>query len=103
VPVAKSSLVDFSFVTKKPITSAAINALFKDVSRTSMKGIIDFTNEPLVSSDFNGNSHSVIIDGLLTSTTSAMMGKVFGWYDNEWGYSCRMRDFLVSIDETVTS
>jgi glyceraldehyde 3-phosphate dehydrogenase len=97
VPVADVSLVDFSFISKKPVTIDAINQLFKRVSNASMRGIIDITMEPLVSSDFTGNPHSVIIDGQLTAVNGQNMGKVFGWYDNEWGYSCRLKDFLVMI------
>ncbi len=97
VPVADVSLVDFSFLSKKPVTVDAINQLFKRVSNGSMRGIVDITMEPLVSSDFTGNPHSVIIDGQLTAVNGQNMGKVFGWYDNEWGYSCRLKDFLVMI------
>jgi len=62
-----------------------------------MKNILALTMEPLVSSDFSGNDHSVIIDGLLTNVNGSM-GQVFGWYDNEWGYSMRLRDFLMYVN-----
>ena len=61
-----------------------------------LKGILAFTEEPLVSSDYSGNAHSVIIDGLMTQA-QGNVGKIFGWYDNEWGYSVRLKDFLLSI------
>lgn len=99
VPVAKVSLIDLTIITKKSLTVDAINAAFTQAANGSMKGILAVTNEPLVSSDFNGNSHSSIIDGLLTTTCGEYSGKAFGWYDNEWGYSCRLRDFLVSVSE----
>lgn len=97
VPVAKVSLIDISFTSAKPISVPMINEAFhKAACQGSMRSILGITNEPLVSSDFSGNPHSVIIDGLMTGTNGDHMGKVFGWYDNEWGYSVRLKDFLVS-------
>lgn len=97
VPVAKVSLIDLAFVTEKAVTVDVLNSCFeratKDVELSSVVGI---TKEPLVSSDFAGDGRSVIVDALLT-TASGNGGKVFGWYDNEWGYSCRLRDFLVAV------
>ncbi|HEV2601643.1 MAG TPA: type I glyceraldehyde-3-phosphate dehydrogenase [Candidatus Babeliales bacterium] len=95
VPVAKVSLIDLVFITKKSMTVDAINDVFQRASEGPMKGIMGVTQEPLVSSDFSGDARSVIIDSLLTITCGDTMGKAFGWYDNEWGYSCRMKDFLV--------
>jgi glyceraldehyde 3-phosphate dehydrogenase len=97
VPVAKVSLIDLTVITKESLTVDAINAAFLSAAQGPMRGILAITTEPLVSSDFNGNSHSSIIDGLLTTTCGQHSGKAFGWYDNEWGYSCRLRDFLVSV------
>jgi len=97
VPVTKGSLIDLSFLTKKPLHIDAINAAFIAASQGHMKGILGITMEPLVSSDFNGDSRSCIIDGLLTTTCGMNMGKAFGWYDNEWGYSCRLKSFLMSV------
>jgi len=94
VPVGKVSLIDFSFLAKKLLSVSAINEVFYTAMQTTMPGILFITMEPLVSSDFNGNSHSVVIDGLLTHAKKNM-GKVFGWYDNEWGYSERLKDFLL--------
>jgi len=93
VPVSKVSLVDLSFVTQKPCTKEQLNAFFKQ-AQSNLPGILEYTEEPLVSSDFSNNPHSVIVDGLLTETVGNL-NKVFGWYDNEWAYSCRLRDFLV--------
>lgn len=95
VPVPKVSIVDLVFKTKKPISVEAINNAFLKAAQGSMKNIMKFTTEPLVSCDFNNDSHSVIIDSLLTTVTGQNLGKAFGWYDNEWGYSCRLRDFLM--------
>ncbi len=97
VPVGKVSLIDFVFETKKDLSVDAIHHVFNDVSRKGMKNILALTMEPLVSSDFSGNDNSVIIDGLLTNVNGTM-GQVFGWYDNEWGYSMRMKDFLVYVN-----
>jgi glyceraldehyde 3-phosphate dehydrogenase len=93
VPVGKVSLIDLVFEAKKELSVDAIHDAFKRAAQGKMKNIVALTMEPLVSSDFSGDSHSVIIDGLLT-TTNDTMGQVFGWYDNEWGYSERMKDFL---------
>jgi glyceraldehyde 3-phosphate dehydrogenase len=95
VPTAKVSLVDLTFNTKKALTVESINSAFKKASEVHLKGILAVTRESLVSCDFSGNPHSVIIDSLLTSTVGEHMGKAFGWYDNEWGYSERLKDFLV--------
>ncbi|HLW72889.1 MAG TPA: type I glyceraldehyde-3-phosphate dehydrogenase [Candidatus Babeliales bacterium] len=93
VPVGKVSLIDLVFEAKKDVSVDALHAAFAAASQKNMKNIVALTMEPLVSSDFSGDPHSVIIDGLLTNTNGTM-GQVFGWYDNEWGYSMRMKDFL---------
>lgn len=93
VPLATVSLVDVVMQVNKPTDAAAVNRAFEHASTQALKGIMAVTHEPLVSSDFSGNPHSVIIDGQLTSTNGQLI-KVFGWYDNEWGYSTRLKDFL---------
>ena len=98
VPVGKVSLIDLVFEAKKDLSVEKIHDAFKHASQTNMKNILALTMEPLVSSDFSGNPHSVIIDGLLTNINGSM-GQVFGWYDNEWGYSMRMKDFLVYVNK----
>ncbi len=98
VPVGKVSLIDLVFEAKKELSVDAIHAGFKSAAQSKMKHIVALTMEPLVSSDFSGDPHSVIIDGLLTSTNGTM-GQVFGWYDNEWGYSVRMKDFLEFVSK----
>lgn len=94
VPVAITSLVDFAFQTKKKCNAEEINAAFKKYANNEMKNILQYCNEPLVSSDYIGNPHSCIVDSLLTQSTG-QLGKVFAWYDNEYGYSCRLKDFLL--------
>ncbi len=98
VPVGKVSLIDLVFETKKDLSVDAIHDAFKNAAQGKMKNIAALTMEPLVSSDFSGDPHSVIIDGLLTNTKGTM-GQVFGWYDNEWGYSVRMKDFLMYVNK----
>ncbi|NRB21514.1 type I glyceraldehyde-3-phosphate dehydrogenase [Candidatus Dependentiae bacterium] len=94
VPVGDVSLIDFTFNARVPITTEKINNAFIAASKKH-PNIIAHTNEPLVSSDYIGSRYSVTIDGLMTGAHEGV-GKVFGWYDNEWGYSCRLRDFLLS-------
>jgi len=96
VPVAKVSLIELTFLAEKNFSVDAINNAFLAVSKTSMRGILAVTNEPLVSSDFSNDDHSVIIDAPLTQV-NGNMAQAFGWYDNEWGYSMRMRDFLYYV------
>jgi glyceraldehyde-3-phosphate dehydrogenase type I len=97
VPVPLVSLVDFTFVAKKPISKELINSAFKKYASTSLKNILQNLEEPLVSSDFIGNPHSSIFDSQLTCC-NGIQGKVFAWYDNEYGYSSRLKDFLLHND-----
>ena len=94
VPVAKVSLIDLSFVAQKAITKQALNDALTAAQNGPMQGVLAVTDEPLVSVDFSQNDNSVIVDGLLTEVIGSL-GKVFGWYDNEWAYSCRLKDFLI--------
>jgi len=94
VPTSNVSLIDVAFMAEKNISRETINKAFQSISNGSLQGVLSCTNKPLVSSDFKHNFHSVVIDTLLTETAGSL-GKVFGWYDNEWGYSCRLKDFLV--------
>ncbi len=98
VPVAKVSIIDFSFTAQKSFTIDTIHEAIEQAGNQRMQGIVDITYEPLVSSDFNKTHYSVVIDGLLTDVNRSM-GKLFGWYDNEWGYSMRLKDFLVYISQ----
>jgi len=93
VPVGRVSIVDVAFVTAAPITAEEINNALKK-SAQGKPEIMGYTIDPVVSSDFGQDSRSVIIDSELTQAQETM-GKVFGWYDNEWGYTSRLRDFLL--------
>ena len=91
VPVMDGSLVDLSVVVEKKVDTDAVNAAFKKYSEGELKGYLGYTDEPLVSSDFIGNSHSCTFDSLSTVTVGNLV-KVLGWYDNEGGYSHRLSD-----------
>lgn len=92
VPTPNVSLVDFVVNVKSRTSVKEVNKILKSASEGAMKGIIAYTDEPLVSTDFNGNAHSSIIDGLSTMVMNDKQIKVLAWYDNEWGYSCRVVD-----------
>jgi glyceraldehyde 3-phosphate dehydrogenase len=93
VPVINGSLTDITCVVKKPATVEALNAIFKTASENELKGILEYTDEPIVSVDIIGNNHSCIFDSQLTSVLGRMV-KVVGWYDNESGYSSRLVDLI---------
>jgi len=93
VPVIDGSLTDITCVVKKTATVEAINAIFKSASENKLKGILEYTDEPIVSVDVIGNNHSCIFDSQLTSVLGRMV-KVVGWYDNESGYSTRLVDLI---------
>ncbi|MCK4860089.1 MAG: aldehyde dehydrogenase, partial [Candidatus Omnitrophica bacterium] len=93
VPVADGSITDFVAVLKKEATVEEINKLFKSVAENELKGILEYTEEPIVSIDVVGNPHSAIFDSQLTKSYGNLV-KVIAWYDNEWGYSCRMIEFI---------
>lgn len=97
VPTPTVSLLDLTIETEKPVTVEAINAAFKKASEGSLKGILKYTEEPLVSSDYMGDDHSAIVDGPLTMTMGDNMAKVIAWYDNEWAYSLRVVDMITFI------
>ncbi|MDQ2714872.1 MAG: type I glyceraldehyde-3-phosphate dehydrogenase [Chloroflexota bacterium] len=92
VPTVTGSIVDFVATIRKEATREAINDAFKQAAAGSLNGILDYTEEPLVSTDFRGDSHSSIVDGLSTMVSGGTMVKILAWYDNEWGYSCRVSD-----------
>jgi glyceraldehyde 3-phosphate dehydrogenase len=93
VPVPDVSIVDLTAELKKPATAKEVNEAFKQAAKGKLKGILEYTEEPLVSSDFIHNQYSAIVDGLSTMAIGDLV-KVLAWYDNEWGYSCRMVDML---------
>ncbi len=96
VPVPDGSLTDLTVMLKKPATAEEINAVMKEASENELKGILEYSEEPLVSTDIVGNSHSCIFDSKLTSS-NGQLAKVVGWYDNEYGYSCRVAELLIKI------
>jgi len=92
VPVPDGSVVDLTCVVKKDVTVAQVNEAFKKAAAGPMKGVLEYTEEPIVSSDIIGNTHSCIFDSKLTDVIGGKLVKVFGWYDNEMGYSTRIAD-----------
>ncbi|WP_233254321.1 glyceraldehyde-3-phosphate dehydrogenase [Salipaludibacillus keqinensis] len=101
VPTPNVSLVDFVGNIKRDTTVEEVNQVFSQAAKGSMHGILDYTNEPLVSTDFNGNTHSSIIDGLSTMVINHRQIKVLAWYDNEWGYSCRVVDLVKYVGASL--
>jgi glyceraldehyde 3-phosphate dehydrogenase len=93
VPTANVSVVDLTVELERPATVAAINEAFRAAASGGLKGVLGVTDEELVSVDFNGDSHSSIVDLPSTAVIDGM-AKVLAWYDNEWGYSCRVRDLI---------
>jgi glyceraldehyde 3-phosphate dehydrogenase len=94
VPTPDVSLVDLTVRTAKPVSAESANAALKSAANGPMKGILQYSDEDLVSVDFLHNPHSSIVDAPLTKTLGDRMVKVFSWYDNEWGFSMRMRDLI---------
>jgi len=101
VPTASVSVTDLTFSIEKDIDVNDLNSAFKNASETYLKNLMQFTNLPLVSQDFKGNSHSVIIDSLSTIQTNNGLFKVVGWYDNEWGYANRTYDLVNLISSKL--
>ncbi|MBM6617503.1 glyceraldehyde-3-phosphate dehydrogenase [Bacillus suaedaesalsae] len=102
VPTPNVSLVDLVVDLKRDVTVDDINSAFVSASEGSLKGILGFTTEPLVSIDFNTDSRSAIIDGLSTMVMGDRKVKVLAWYDNEWGYSTRVVDLTKIVSEQLT-
>jgi glyceraldehyde 3-phosphate dehydrogenase len=96
VPTPNVSVVDLTFVAEKPISVAAINEAMKAAAEGPLKGILGYTEEELVSSDFKGNPLSSVLDSKLTKVVGNT-GKVIAWYDNEWGYSSRVKDLILFL------
>ena len=101
VPTVNVSVVDLTAELGKPATVQAINEAFRDAAAGTLRGILDATDEELVSVDFNGNPHSSIVDLPSTAIVDGNMVKVLAWYDNEYGYSCRVRDLIRFIGKTL--
>lgn len=94
VPTPNVSLIDLTVRTAKPVTMESANQAMKSAAEGPMQGVLQYVDDELVSVDFLHNSHSSIVDAPLTKTIGDRMVKVFSWYDNEWGFSCRLRDVI---------
>jgi len=99
VPTPNVSVVDLTFVSEKPVTKESINDALKAASEGPMKGILGYETNELVSSDFKGNPLSSIVDSGLTKVVGSNMAKVISWYDNEWGYSNRVKDLVLFLEK----
>jgi glyceraldehyde 3-phosphate dehydrogenase len=99
VPVMDVSVVDLTFETERPMTKEALHAAMKAASEGPMKGILGYTEEQLVSSDFIGDPRSSIFDATVTQVMGDSFGKIMSWYDNEWGFSNRM----IELSQLVAS
>ena len=97
VPVPNVSIVDLTAVTEKNVTKEDVNAALKKASERELKGIMDYTDDPVVSQDFNHNQYSAVVDGQSTMVIGGNLVKVLAWYDNEWGFSCRMVELIEYI------
>ncbi|MEB1807754.1 MAG: glyceraldehyde-3-phosphate dehydrogenase [Bacillaceae bacterium] len=103
VPTPNVSLVDFVVQVKNDVTVEEVNEVLRNAANNELKGILGYTDEPLVSIDFNGNENSSIIDGLSTMVLGDRQLKVLAWYDNEWGYSCRVVDLVNLVAENIVN
>jgi glyceraldehyde 3-phosphate dehydrogenase len=101
VPVPVGSFTDISMVVEKATTVEEVNAAFKEASEGSMKGFLGYETEVLVSTDFIGNPNSCTFDANYTKVINGNLVTVFGWYDNEWGYTCRVVDLVERVSDFV--
>jgi glyceraldehyde 3-phosphate dehydrogenase len=101
VPTPDVSLVDLAVTTRDAVSAETINETLREAAASDLKGILAVTEEELVSSDFKGNPYSAIVDAPLTMVVGDRHGKVFAWYDNEWGYSCRVVDLIVFMGDRL--
>ncbi len=101
VPTPTGSVTDFTAILKKGTTVKEINAKFREAAEGPLKGIFEYSEEPLVLKDIVGNPHSCILDALSTSVIGDNFVKVVGWYDNEWGYSCRIVDMFEKLGASL--
>ncbi|MCS7124721.1 MAG: type I glyceraldehyde-3-phosphate dehydrogenase [Candidatus Bathyarchaeota archaeon] len=97
VPVPNVSITDLTVVLEKNVTKEEVNEAFKKAAEGPLKGILAYTEEPIVSSDVNHTSYSAVVDGLSTMVVGGNLVKVLAWYDNEWGFSCRMVELIELI------
>jgi glyceraldehyde 3-phosphate dehydrogenase len=103
VPTPNVSLVDLTFHTEKPTSAAEINDVIRESANGELRGILDFSDEQLVSIDFNNNPHSSIVDTTFTRSVDPHMHKILAWYDNEWGYSNRVLDLVAYVSRVRKS
>jgi glyceraldehyde 3-phosphate dehydrogenase len=101
VPTSNVSVVDLTVELNGPASQAAVNDAFRAAAAGPLKGVLDVTDEELVSIDFNGNPHSSIVDLPSTAVIEGNMVKILAWYDNEWGYSCRVRDLILYMASSL--
>jgi glyceraldehyde 3-phosphate dehydrogenase len=101
VPTPDVSVVDLVALVERPTTAEAVNAAFKTAAEGPMKGILQYVQEELVSKDFTGNPHSSMVDAGFTKVIDGNLVKVVAWYDNEWGYSCRVRDLIDFVAKSL--
>jgi glyceraldehyde 3-phosphate dehydrogenase len=101
VPTPTVSIIDFVAVTSRPVSAESANQALREASEGRMQGLLGITDEELVSMDFKGDERSSIIDGLSTMVAGENLLKVIAWYDNEWGYSCRVADLAAYMAERL--
>ena len=101
VPTPNVSMIDLTFTPKRDTTRDEVNALLKAAADGAMKGVLDYTDEPLVSIDLNGAAASSTVDSLETAVIEGKLVRVLSWYDNEWGFSNRMVDTAGAIAKTL--
>ncbi|HEX5506574.1 MAG TPA: type I glyceraldehyde-3-phosphate dehydrogenase [Thermomicrobiales bacterium] len=99
VPTPTVSIIDFVAQVEKPTSAEDVNRIFKDLAEGDLEGILGYSEEPLVSTDYRGDTRSSIVDGLSTMVMGGDLVKVVSWYDNEWGYSCRLADLVALMAE----
>ena len=97
VPTPNVSVVDFVAAVERETSKAEVNEAFRKAAEGALRGILAYSEEPLVSVDFNRNPHSAIVDASLTHVVDKRLVNVIAWYDNEWGYACRVCDLIASI------
>ncbi|MCB2184109.1 MAG: erythrose-4-phosphate dehydrogenase [Desulfobulbaceae bacterium] len=99
VPVTNVSAIDLTVAVSRDIDSRAVNTVFQEAANGHLQGVLGYTEEPMVSSDFNKNSHSAVIDGSQTQVSGSRMVRVLAWFDNEWGYANRMLDTAFKLSQ----
>jgi len=102
VPTPNVSLVDLTATLLKDASVEEVNQAMKEASEGELKGVLGYSEEPLVSTDYNGDERSSIFDALSTKMIGKRFVKVLTWYDNEWGFSCRMRDVALYLAKTLS-